>query len=260
MKDRNADEATLPRLGEPPLPATPACLFLDVDGTLVEFALRPDGVAVDETLIRLLRGALRVTRGALAFVSGRPVAQLDRLFAPLRLPTAGVHGCERRDASGAWHRTADPDARLIEARNMLESLTPPTSGVFIEDKGSALAVHYRSAPQWKSRVRAVMSRLAQTLLPDYELLDGNAVFELKLRSCSKAAAIEAFLAEAPFAGRTPVFLGDDATDCDGFEAVRGHGGIAIAVGDRVSADWRLADPHAVRSWLQRFVEHCGAAS
>jgi trehalose 6-phosphate phosphatase len=237
----------------PPLPGANACLFLDVDGTLVDFALKPDGVAVDQGLIDLLRGALKRTHGAVALVSGRPITQLDRLFAPLRLATAGVHGDERRDADGATHYICDEDERLRPARSALRALVSAWEGLIFEDKRSALAVHYRQAPQFKEEVRKTMTQLAQGLLPDYELLDGNNVFELKPRSFNKALAIEAFLAEPPFRGRTPVFLGDDATDTDGFVAVERHGGVAIAVGDRVSATWELADPHAVRAWLQAFV-------
>jgi trehalose 6-phosphate phosphatase len=238
----------------PPLPAGPACLFLDVDGTLVDFALRPEGVAIDAGLIELLRAASKRTQGAMALVSGRPIAQLDRLFAPLRLPAAGVHGDERRDADGATHYVADEDERLRPAKAALRALVSAWEGLIFEDKRSALALHYRQSPQFRDEARKTMAQLAEGLVPDYELLDGNNVFELKPRSFNKAMAIEAFLTESPFRGRTPVFLGDDTTDIDGFAAVERRGGLAIAVGERVSAAWRLADPHAVRAWLQEFAQ------
>ncbi|MGH8263292.1 MAG: trehalose-phosphatase [Steroidobacteraceae bacterium] len=244
----------------PPLPGGPACLFLDVDGTLVDFALRPEGVAVDAGLIELLRAASKRTHGAMALVSGRPIAQLDRLFAPLNLPAAGVHGDERRDADGAMHYISDEDERLRPARATLRALVSARAGLIFEDKRSALALHYRLSPQFKEEAHETMTQLAQGLLPDYELLDGNHVFELKPRSFNKAMAIEAFLAESPFRGRTPVFLGDDTTDMDGFAAVERHGGLAIAVGERVSATWRLADPLAVRAWLQAFTQSGNAGS
>lgn len=246
--------------GWPPLPAGSACLFLDVDGTLVDFALRPEGVAIDEDLIELLRTAVRRTHGAVALVSGRPIAQLDRLFAPLCLPAAGVHGDERRDADGAIHYIADEDERLRPARAALRALVSAWEGLIFEDKRSALALHYRQSPQFRDEARKTMAQLAEGLLPDYELLDGNNVLELKPRTFSKAMAIEAFLAESPFHGRIPVFLGDDATDVDGFAAVERHGGVAIAVGERVSATWRLADPQAVRAWLHAFVQSRDARS
>src|SRR6266850_2723850 len=244
----------------PPLPGARACLFLDVDGTLVDFAVRPEGVAVGEDLIGLLRAASKRTQGAMALVSGRPIAQLDRLFAPLRLPAAGVHGDERRDADGATHYVADEDERLRPAKAALRALVSAWEGLIFEDKRSALALHYRQSPQFRDEARKTMTELAEGLVPDYELLDGNNVFELKPRTFNKAMAIEAFLAESPFQGRTPVFLGDDTTDVDGFAAVERRGGLAIAVGERVSAAWRLADPHAVRAWLQAFVQSGNSGS
>ena len=240
--------------GLPPLPGADASLFLDVDGTLVDFALRPEGVAVGEDLIELLRAALKRTQGALALVSGRPIAQLDRLFAPLRLPAAGVHGDERRDADGAMHYVAEEDERLRPAKAALRTLVSAWEGLIFEDKRSALALHYRQSPQFRDEAQKTMAQLAEGLVPDYELLDGNNVFELKPRTFNKAMAIEAFLAESPFQGRTPVFLGDDTTDIDGFDTVERRGGLAIAVGERVSATWRLADPIAVRAWLHAFIQ------
>jgi len=236
-----------------PLPANDACLFLDVDGTLLDFAVTPDAVCVDEALIELLRGTTRVTRGAVALVSGRSIAQIDRLFAPLRLPAAGVHGYERRDAGGTIHRRSVLDERLPAARRALEEFARTHEGLLLEDKESALALHYRRVPHLEERARVMVAQLLTSLLPEYELLEGDAVLEIKPASHSKATAIEAFLRESPFQGRVPVFLGDDLTDYDGFVAVRRHRGMAIAVGDRVSAQWRLADPAAVREWLRSFV-------
>ena len=209
-----------------PVPAHDACLFLDVDGTLLDFAATPDAVWVDGALIELLDSAARVTQGAVALISGRSIAQIDRLFAPLRLPAA---------------------------RLTLEEFARSHEGLLLEDKQSALALHYRRVPHLEQCARVMISQLLISLLPEYELLEGDAVLEIKPASHNKATAIEAFLRESPFAGRVPVFLGDDLTDYDGFVAVRKHGGVAIAVGDRVSAQWRLTDPAAVRAWLRSFV-------
>ena len=237
-----------------PVPDSDACLFLDVDGTLLDFALTPDRVGVDAELISLLRSTAERTQGALALVSGRTIDDLDRLFAPLRLPAAGVHGFERRDAGGTLHRPALESKHLQAARAELAQLVAAHAGLLLEDKHSALAVHYRRAPQLEALVRRELAELRTALLPDFELLAGDAVLEIKPGSHSKASAVEAFLREAPFAGRLPVFIGDDITDRDGFDAVCRHGGLAIAVGDRVSAQWQLPDPAAVRAWLKAFVE------
>jgi trehalose 6-phosphate phosphatase len=243
-----------------PLPAHDACLFLDVDGTLLDFAMTPDGVCVDEDLIELLRGTARVTQGAFALISGRSIAEIDRLFAPLRLPVAGVHGYERRDAGGTVHRQSVLDERLPSARLALEEFAGSHVGLLLEDKQSALALHYRRVPHLEESARVIVARLLISLLPEYELLEGDAVLEIKPVAHNKATAIEAFLRESPFAGRVPVFLGDDLTDYDGFVAVRKHGGVAIAVGDRMSAQWHLADPAAARAWLRAYVQQSGAPS
>lgn len=235
-----------------PTPSTPACLFLDVDGTVIDFAATPDEVHVDEQLIELLTDVRHAVQGALALVSGRSIAVLDRLFEPLRLPAAGVHGFERRDVNGGLHHRALLDEPLMAARTALERFVASHEGLLLEDKGSALAVHYRRAPHFGELVRIIVGGLPIAKAPEFELLDGDAVLEIKPASSNKATAIEAFMQEAPYAGRLPIFIGDDLTDCDGFAAVRRHAGVTIAVGNRVSAQWQLQGPPAVRAWLRNF--------
>jgi len=236
-----------------PVPSVASCLFLDVDGTVIDFAATPDEVQIDQNLLGLLAEVRQAANGALALVSGRSIAALDRLFDPLHLPAAGVHGFERRDASGAIHRQTLLDEPLASARAALKNFVNAHEGLLLEDKESALAVHFRCAPQLEELVRTTVARLPILLIPEFELLEGDAVLEIKPASNSKATAIEAFMREAPFAGRISVFIGDDLTDYDGFAAIRRHGGMTIAVGDRISAQWRLSDPHAVREWLRNFI-------
>lgn len=233
------------------LPARQTCLFLDVDGTLLHFGARPDDVHVDDELLLLLTRLQAYLGGALALVSGRPLAQIDRLFAPLRLPAAGLHGFERRCSAQRLHRPTLPAERLDAARAALQAATRLDLGIELEDKGVALALHYRGAPAAADEARALMQQVAAPLAPEFELLEGACVLELKPAAANKAIAIEAFMQEEPFAGRTPVYIGDDRTDFDGFGAVRRHAGLDIAVGDRVPARWRLPDPAAVRDWLLR---------
>jgi len=232
--------------------APPFCLFLDVDGTLLDIAPTPGEVHVDPELVDLLRQLERACDGALALVSGRPITELDDLFAPLFLSVAGVHGCERRDASGHWYRPTFDGTALEPIRRSLEHSLREFHGTLVEDKGCAIAVHFRGAPYLEEVLKLRLSG-ALTRTTDYELLEGDHVIEIKPVTQNKATAIEAFMQEAPFAGRTPIFVGDDKTDLDGFAAVRRFKGQAISVGNRVIADKVLPDPAAVRAWLRELL-------
>jgi trehalose 6-phosphate phosphatase len=230
-------------------PDLPWCLFLDVDGTLLEIAATPDTVSVDDHLRQLLSEVSHALDGAVALVSGRAIAALDQLFAPQRWPAAGLHGIERRDARGGLHRHAPARLRLDEARLQLLYLAARTPGILLEDKGAAIAVHYRAVPEIEPKLRRVLGAVVARLAPDYHLLEGKQVFELKPAFATKADAVQAFMREAPFAGRRPIYVGDDVTDLDGFAAVERVGGLSVAVGDRVQAQLRVASPRDVRALL-----------
>ncbi len=244
--------------GRPPLPSVSAswALFLDVDGTLLEHAERPDAVKADAMLVELLARLARATGGALALISGRAVADLDALFAPLVLPAAGQHGLERRDASGGIHLHPFPVPPLRRAAARLAEFAAQHAGLFFEDKGRNLALHYRQAPQLAEAVRGAASAAAAELGAGFELQAGKQVFEIKPGGRDKGLAIEEFTNEPPFAGHTPVFVGDDLTDEFGFGVVNRLGGLSVKVGPGQSvARWRLADAGEVREWLAR----CAAA-
>jgi trehalose 6-phosphate phosphatase len=225
-----------------------------VDGTLLDIAPTPDAVRVEAALIELLLSTERALGGAVALVSGRALATLDELFAPLRWPAAGLHGVERRDAAGHLHVATPVDDRLDTARHALRELVTATPGVMLEDKGRTLALHYRAVPAREHTLRRTMQALASDLGDDYQLLEGKRVLELKPASATKADAIRAFLAEPPFAGRRPIFIGDDVTDVDGFAVVDGAGGVSVAVGDDVEAQLRVASPRDLRALLADLVE------
>jgi len=239
---------------EPPVPeGRKCCLFLDIDGTLLDIAPTPDAVQVDQSLRSLLRALERACDGALALISGRTIPDIDDLFEPLFLAAAGVHGCERRDALGHWLRPAFLNSRFHRFRDLLRNALLPLEALLLEDKHCAVAVHYRGAPQLEGPLRAILDRLTPFIPDGHELIEGDEVIEVKPASHNKATAIEAFMQEAPFAGRFPIFIGDDLTDQDGFAAVRRHDGMAIAVGSNVNSEWRLDDPAAVRRWLATFL-------
>ncbi len=207
----------------------------------------------------LLQDVRDALGGALALVSGRSLEQLDALFAPNSWAAAGLHGLERRDASGRIHRVAEADPALDEARVALADVVARAPGALLEDKGRSIAVHYRSAPALAHVLRRELKAIAARLGEDFHVLEGRRVLELKPVAATKARAIEAFLAEAPFAGRLPMFIGDDVTDLDGFAAVEAAGGVSIAVGDRVEAMMRVASPRDVRVLLSDLAERRVAA-
>jgi trehalose 6-phosphate phosphatase len=226
------------------------CLFLDVDGTLLDFAASPEHARVPAGLTTQLERLHASLAGAVALVSGRPVAELDRLFSPLRLPAAGVHGLERRPADSPMQSYAGDSGRLGKARDALRALAASHRGLHLQDKGGALALHFQDDLELAALARRSAYRAARGLGSAYQVLAGRRVFELTPVVPNKGTAITAFLAEPPFAGRTPVFLGDDVGDRAGFRAVARHGGIPIAVGPWVSAPWKLRGASAVRNWLE----------
>jgi trehalose 6-phosphate phosphatase len=234
----------------PPLPSLQWCLFLDVDGTLIELTDSPLDTFADQGLKTLLGHVAERLGGALALISGRSIGYLDALFSPLKLPAAGLHGVERRKASGIMHGASFVDSQLTQARAAVNALVIAHPGISVEDKGRTLAVHYRMAPQHETAVRQALAEIAQPLGSNYHIQEGSMVLEIKPRGFSKATAIKAFMQEPPFSGRKPVFLGDDLTDQDGFKTVEDQGGISIAVGDRVHGQYRFETVSAVRAWLQ----------
>jgi trehalose 6-phosphate phosphatase len=232
-----------------PAPSLDWCLFLDVDGTLIELAETPFDIVAGEELKALLQSVTERLGGALALVSGRSIEYLDALFAPLRLPSAGLHGVERRKASGMMHGASFTDTQLDRARAALSLQVQAHPGTLLEDKGRTIAIHYRMAPQFEPELRQAVTAIAAQLGPNYHVQSGSMMLEIKPRGFNKGVAVKAFLQEPPFSGRTPVYVGDDLTDIDGFRVVDDQGGISIAVGDRVQAQYHLDNPMAVRRWL-----------
>jgi trehalose 6-phosphate phosphatase len=233
----------------PPLRPDSA-FFLDVDGTLLELAERPDTVQVEPSTLELVRALNIAANGAVALVSGRSIRDLDRLFAPLALPAAGQHGLERRDAEGHSHRHAFPAEPLRDAAARLTAFASAHPGLVLEDKGASLALHYRLAPTLEARVREEIEREAATLGRHFHVQRGIKVLELKPTGRDKGTAVEEFMAEAPFAGCVPVFVGDDLTDEFGFGVVNRLGGVSVKVGPApTQAHWRIAHSADVRPWL-----------
>ncbi len=232
-------------------PETGWALFLDVDGTLVHLADRPDSVEVSDHLRSVLVALRPRLNGAIALISGRRLKDLDRLFAPLVLPAAGLHGLEHRNAEGTVDVLGRPDI-LDPLREPLSGFARKHAGVQLEDKGRALALHFRRAPKLATAARHLVSQLLTRHGEGLRVIDGKMVLEIKPALADKGRAVRSFLAEAPFRGRRPVFIGDDTTDEDAFLAVNELGGYSIRVGDfpETQARFRLADVDAVIAWLE----------
>ena len=231
----------------PPRLTPDAALFLDFDGTLVALAETPEAIEVPPALVALLTDLHELLGGALAIVTGRQIDAVDRFLAPLRLPAAGEHGVQRRDAEGRIQERSTPDLHgVLDAANRVAGEHP---GLLVERKHAAIALHYRQAPDCEAVCRAAMTAAIEGQ-PQFELLHGKFVFEVKPSGVNKGIAIDAFMREAPFAGRVPVFAGDDTTDETGFAVVQPRGGIAVKVGPGpTQALHRLDSTRAVFEWL-----------
>lgn len=233
--------------------AAPA-LFLDFDGTLVDIAPTPEAVVASPGLIDLLRELEAWTRGATAVLTGRPLAFVDAVLAPLRLFGAGQHGAELRSAAG--ETTVAPISALDPVRTRLAAMAMDwPEGARIEDKGLALAVHFRACPQAGPEIDVAVADAAAALGDRFHLRRSKMVVEVTLAGTSKGRALARLMELPPFHGRTPVVFGDDTTDDDAFDAARALGGLSFQVGARVGhrADRELAAPSDVRRLLEDLV-------
>jgi len=228
-------------------------LFLDVDGTLLDLASSPEAVEVPASLVDTLAAAERRLDGALALVSGRPIEQVDRLFAPLRLRASGIHGAQIRhagDGAGRWMTQARlPDGAWPDLLRLLEAFP----GTLAEDKGISFAVHYRNSAAAEEELVSALRHFIEAFVElDLELIAGHRVFEIRLPGFDKGKAIMYFMAREPFAGRRPVFVADDRMDQAGFDAVLALGGLAFSVGVPLPglSGW-FSGPEAVRAWVGR---------
>lgn len=247
-------------VGSSPLSAAPPppvggpgwAYFFDLDGTLVDLVDPPAVVRVDPGLRELLESLRRAAGGAVALISGRPLSDIDTLFpGDPRIPAAGQHGLERRGSDGHLTRHAPPPG-LDAARQLLAGSADPR--LEIEDKGLSLAIHYRLAPQLGGYAGKLARAAAALAGPQYTVLPGKRIMEIKPSGRDKGVAVREFMDESPFRGRTPVFVGDDVTDEHGFETVNALEGASIKVGaGETVAHWHLRDVRAVRAWLARAI-------
>jgi len=240
-------------LPHPPNPSPGWGYFLDFDGTLIELAANPDAIQVPSSLLDLLR---RLSgRTAVALVSGRAIESLDRHLAPLRLPAAGQHGLEYRIDGTKIRQVAVDQAAFATVRRAFGALADDDTRLLLEDKGMSVGLHYRQAPERQAEILALAQRLEQAADGALTLLASKALAEFRPVGTDKGTAIARFCEAPPFAGRTPVFIGDDRTDEDGFRWINEAGGLSIRVGSAAdsAARYQLPDVPTVHHWLQQAV-------
>jgi trehalose 6-phosphate phosphatase len=232
--------------------ANDLALFLDVDGTLLEIAATPERVRVPSSLRNTLQLSHSREHGALALLSGRSLTELDDLFGPCKFPASGKHGLEVRLPSGKVIRPDIDPALLNPARRWLTLMERDHRGLLLEDKGVTLAMHFRLAPRMEADVEAAMNELLAELGDRFQLRRGKCVLEILPRGFGEKSAIELFMRQPEFAGRTPVFIGDDPSDEYGFQAVNDMGGHSIRVGnlDATAAHYRFSSVATVAAWLR----------
>jgi len=237
------------------LPLDEICLFVDADGTLLDIVSRPEHAKATSDTLEILHGLHLALGGALAIVSGRRIEDIDILFAPLRLPASGIHGAQlRRTPEQPISDAGAPDI-ATSVEKIVEEVAARHAGVFVENKGKALAVHWRAAQDREHALWDELGAAVERMEPELVILRGHCVFEVKSPSSTKGEAVRDFMATQPFAGRVPIFIGDDVTDIAGFEAVKALGGHAFSVGRKLEgADAVFGSPAEVRAWLAGLME------
>jgi trehalose 6-phosphate phosphatase len=231
-------------------------LFLDVDGTLIDLASSPRDVIVPIGLVDDIARLQRNLSGAIALVSGRTIADLDDLFAPLRISASGVHGAEMR------YDPSEPKPTIESATHLSPSLWTSLNealvafpGTFAENKRFSFAIHYRAAPTVGPMLLKTLTELVSARGGGVQIIEAHFAFEIKGGDFDKGSAVEKFLMRPPFKGRVPIFVGDDWTDESGFAAVARSGGAAYSVGQvRPFVSGVFADPREVREWLKHSAE------
>ena len=232
-----------------PLRLSEAALFLDLDGTLAPIAARPQDVHPDPRRTSLLERLVRALNGRLAVVSGRTLPDIDRILEGCVVPVAAVHGLVMRDPQAQLVETP-PHPAIARAVADLRAFAARDCGLIVEEKGFSVALHFRLAAGHAEAARACAREVAG--MTGLTLQEGDMVEELRTPGPSNGDSVRAFMRLAPFAGATPIFVGDDATDEDGFAAAQALGGMGVAVGAHraVNARYRLAGVDAALAWLE----------
>lgn len=230
-------------------------LFLDIDGTILELAETPEQVVVGSGLRELVRELNTATGGAFALISGRSLSGIDALFGIPGLAAAGLHGVECRTADGVTHVQSVDESVIQSFRARLRAYTDRYPGLLLEDKRFSIAIHFRRASDLQAEVEKILRETIAGHDSAFHIQSGKMIAEIKPRGPDKGFAVRRFMQSPPFQGRVPLFIGDDATDEDGFRAVNELRGISVKVGRGSSnAHRRLEHPADVIGWLEAYLE------
>jgi len=236
-----------------------SALFLDIDGTLLDMARTPDDVVVPAELQSTLVRLHQALDGALAFVSGRSLAAIDRLFLPLHTAAVGCHGAEVRGEDGIVRALSGPVPDPVRA--IFRRLAEEHPGTILEDKVYALSLHYRLAPEARSSLETAMEMYAPVFAGETVAIQhGKSVIDVRMQGIDKGVGVRALMRQPPFRDRQPVFGGDDTTDIDVFHILPELGGHGFSVGRTFDGiDYQFPSPEAVRQWLGQLADEGGAA-
>lgn len=247
-----------------PLPLTSAdissldniALLLDIDGTLLELAPTPRDVVVPPKLGATLQSLYDRTSGALALVSGRSLTDIDLIFAPIQFPAVGGHGAEMRLSTENEAVAARAPPMDNDLKRRFAAIAQLSSGIILEDKGYSIALHYRLAPQFERTIYEAVSAIRADLpQASFDVLPGKSVCEIKPTGITKATGVKELMTHAPFAGRHPVFIGDDVTDESVFAIMPAFDGVSFSVGRRAhGVDGYFNAPKDVRAWLTHLLD------
>ena len=237
-----------PAFGAPEAPDLDCtALFLDVDGTLVEIAERPDAVLVPDATRTLLRNLHHRTDGATALVSGRRIGDLDQFFPDFEGIIVGSHGAEWRDSGKLWRHSAQDSSDLARLVQMVRAWSASEPDVLFEEKPCSVVLHFRQAPDRMAEGLKFMESITNHV-EGFVLHQAKMAAEIHPEDVSKRHAIETLLERWPT--RMPVSFGDDLTDEGMFEVTNRFGGLSIKVGEgKTGARFRLAGPAEVTDTL-----------
>jgi trehalose 6-phosphate phosphatase len=229
--------------------------FFDIDGTLVEIASAPSRIVVSDDLPHIISRLRVLSGGAVSLITGRSVSDVEKFFPIDGIAVAGQHGLEMRDPSGEVEIAFTSGADFAAIRSELSDIASRHEGLIVENKGESIALHYPQAPRLAGYAHRVKRKIREAHGSDLTIQKGKRVVELKPAGANKGSAIRELMLAPPFAGRMPVFVGDDVTDEAGFRLVNSMGGHSIKVGPGKSeAKWRLRDVRDVRQWLSEAVD------